>query len=38
LVPHEDKYFVDRVHFSSEGAASMAKNFLPVVLEQLKKR
>jgi len=38
LVPHEDKYFVDRVHFSSEGAASMAKNLLPVVLEQLKKR
>jgi len=37
LVPHRDEYFVDRVHFSKAGAAEMAKNFLPVVLEQLKK-
>ncbi len=35
LVPHEDAYFVDRVHFSSKGARRMAENFLPVVLEQL---
>ena len=34
-VPHEDEYFVDRVHFSKEGAAQMAENFLPVVLEKL---
>lgn len=37
LIPHEDTYFVDRVHFSREGAALMAKNLLPVVLEQLRK-
>lgn len=37
LLPHADAYFVDRVHFSREGAALMAKNFLPVVLEQLRK-
>jgi hypothetical protein len=36
LVPHKDRYFVDRVHFSREGAALMAKNFLPKVLEILK--
>ncbi len=35
LVPHEDVYFVDRVHFSPRGATRMAENFLPVVLEQL---
>jgi lysophospholipase L1-like esterase len=37
LIPHKDEYFVDRVHFSKAGAAEMAKNFLPVVLEQLKR-
>ncbi len=26
LVPHEDQYFVDRVHFSATGAKSMAEN------------
>ncbi|MEK8015913.1 MAG: SGNH/GDSL hydrolase family protein [Candidatus Parabeggiatoa sp.] len=35
LVPHEDQYFLDRVHFSKEGAARMANNFFPVVLERL---
>jgi lysophospholipase L1-like esterase len=34
LIPHEDKYFIDRVHFSDSGAALMAKNFAPYV-EQL---
>jgi lysophospholipase L1-like esterase len=27
LVPHEDQYFVDRVHFTSLGAKLMAENF-----------
>jgi lysophospholipase L1-like esterase len=36
LVPHKDRYFVDRVHFSREGAALMAKSFLPMILEILK--
>lgn len=31
LVPHEDSYFVDRVHFAPKGAEQMARNFLPVV-------
>ncbi len=31
LVPHEDPYFVDRVHFSSVGAKLMAENFFPLV-------
>jgi lysophospholipase L1-like esterase len=38
LVPHEDEYFVDRVHFSAKGAARMADNFLPVVLQQLQQK
>lgn len=38
LVPHEDEYFVDRVHFSAKGAARMAENFLPVVLQQLQRK
>lgn len=38
LVPHEDEYFVDRVHFSAKGAARMADNFLPVVLQQLEQK
>ena len=36
LLPHEDAFFVDRVHFSSLGAASMAKNLFPVVLNILR--
>jgi lysophospholipase L1-like esterase len=36
LIPHSDEYFVDRVHLSRAGAARMAENFLPVVLEQLR--
>ena len=32
-IPNDEKYFVDRVHFSKRGAARMAKNFLPVVRE-----
>jgi lysophospholipase L1-like esterase len=36
LIPHEDKYFVDRIHFSKIGAQLMAENLLPVVLEMLK--
>jgi lysophospholipase L1-like esterase len=35
MIPHEDKFFVDRVHLSSEGAALMAENFFPVVMNQL---
>jgi lysophospholipase L1-like esterase len=38
LVPHADEYFVDRVHFSAKGAARMADNFLPVVLQQLQQK
>jgi lysophospholipase L1-like esterase len=38
LIPHDDKYFLDRVHFSKAGAARMAENLLPVVLEQLQQR
>jgi len=38
LIPHEDKYFVDRVHFSKAGASRMAENLLPSVLEQLRER
>jgi lysophospholipase L1-like esterase len=30
-VPHDEQYFVDRVHFSAVGAARMADNFLPEV-------
>jgi lysophospholipase L1-like esterase len=36
LIPHEDSYFVDRVHLSVEGAKRMAQNLLPVVLRELK--
>lgn len=36
-IPHSDKYFIDRVHFSTDGAALMAENLLPVVVEQLKR-
>lgn len=38
LVPHKDKYFVDRVHFSKQGARLMAKNFLPEVSKMIRKR
>ena len=31
LIPHEDQYFVDRVHFSSLGAKLMAENFAKCV-------
>lgn len=30
-VPHDDRYFVDRVHFRHAGARKMAENYLPVV-------
>jgi lysophospholipase L1-like esterase len=36
-IPHSDKYFVDRVHFSADGAALMAENLLPAVVKQLKR-
>jgi len=32
LIPHVDKYFVDRVHFSRAGAVRMAQNMLPAAL------
>lgn len=35
LVPHMDANFVDRVHFTSTGAARMADNFFPVVMKLL---
>lgn len=34
-IPHEDKYFIDRVHFSAEGAELMAMNLYPVVINLL---
>ena len=36
LIPHEDTYFVDRIHFSAAGAEKMAENMLPVVEKLLK--
>jgi len=36
LIPHQTEYFVDRVHFTSRGAARMAENLLPAVLAQLR--
>lgn len=38
MVPHEDKYFLDRVHFNKEGAKKMAKNFFPEVVKALRKK
>jgi len=38
MIPHKDRYFVDRVHFSRAGAALMAKNFLPTIIEILKQK
>jgi lysophospholipase L1-like esterase len=35
LIPHDDAYFVDRVHFSPLGAERMAKDFFPAVMEVL---
>ena len=35
MVPHEDRFFVDRVHFSAVGAEQMANNFLPVIVSAL---
>ena len=35
-VPHEDRYFVDRVHFSVDGARRMAESFALVVIAELK--
>jgi lysophospholipase L1-like esterase len=35
LIPHENQYFVDRVHFSRKGAAQMANNFFPEVWKLL---
>lgn len=35
-IPHEEKYFVDRVHFSVNGAELMAKSFYPTVVKILK--
>jgi lysophospholipase L1-like esterase len=37
LIPHKDRYFVDRVHFSKAGAKLMAKNLFPVIMQELKK-
>ena len=37
MIPHQDKYFADRVHFSSEGAALMANNLFPVVMNLIAK-
>lgn len=34
-VPHDDRFFVDRVHFTAAGAQRMAENFLPAVLRAL---
>jgi len=35
-IPHDELYFVDRVHFSKHGANLMAENFLPVARQLLK--
>ncbi|MFH1981727.1 MAG: SGNH/GDSL hydrolase family protein [Pseudomonadota bacterium] len=34
-IPHDDRWFVDRVHFSDDGAKKMAEAMLPVVLAQI---
>lgn len=36
LIPHEDRYFVDRVHFSEAGAELMARNFYQGIVDVLK--
>ena len=35
LIPHEDEYFVDRVHLSDLGATHMAQNLYPEVVKLL---
>ena len=35
LIPHEGKYFVDRVHFTKEGADRMARNLFPAIVDRL---
>lgn len=37
-VPHEDRYFVDRVHFSESGAELMANNLYPHIVQLLKEK
>jgi len=34
-IPNDEKYFVDRVHFTKNGAKIMAENFFPVVRKLL---
>lgn len=36
LIPHEDQYFVDRVHFSNLGARRMALNLFPAVADLMR--
>ncbi|UCH20944.1 MAG: SGNH/GDSL hydrolase family protein [Deltaproteobacteria bacterium] len=36
-IPHDERYFVDRIHFTREGAALMAKNLFPVVIQEINK-
>jgi lysophospholipase L1-like esterase len=35
LIPHEDDYFIDRVHFSARVARLMAENLFPVAVNML---
>lgn len=37
-VPHNDQFFVDRVHFSAAGAERMAQNIAPHIIEFLRKQ
>lgn len=34
LIPHEDKYFVDSIHFSPEGMKLLARNFADAIIEK----
>jgi lysophospholipase L1-like esterase len=36
LLPHDEVYFVDRVHFSRKGALKMAENLYPTVLQSVR--
>lgn len=38
MIPHQDRYFVDRVHFTREGADRMARNLFPHIIEKLRQR
>jgi len=38
LVPHEDKYFIDRIHFSKEGNRLMGENFATAILRHLSEK